>query len=442
MAADVKQQSLFVALQQRNVGTIVPQGFRNRVASYHSSHISLLDHPEIVSSHTSGMSLCMDKSEYRYLLSGGLDAVLSIYDLSPWGHERHDQQPHLHKAVAQSIRVPASSNRGHASSIVAAQWHPVDTGAFVSAAKDGTVLVWDTNSMRPVVKWNPMKTLSCLSLSTSLQRSESLMAIGSCHVDEPIVKLLDIRSGGASHSLLGHNKGITHIQWSPTCDVILLSGGMDGTIRVWDIRKSGSRACLAILNRDTPELNKSRQYRGDYSHLVMKKKTVKVGPNNYHLVEDTSISSHSGPISGLAFSEDGHNVVSTAQDAKLKVWDMRTNANWMPLHFHGHGGRSPIMASNPNVPILVQNYGRQSIAWVGLGNSIMGYDIHMGGMPIHHLQGHLDSITCLECLDHSFGFISGGMDGMILSWGRPFIHTCSDPTRSISSFGTRYRNSM
>ena len=422
MSVNVKQSSLFVALHQRDVGIIAPQGFRNRVASYHSSRISLLDQPEIASSHTSGMSLCMDKSEYRYLLSGGLDAVVSIYDLSPWGHEKNDQQPNLHKAVAQSVRVPASSDRGHASSIVAAQWHPVDTGAFVSAAKDGTVLVWDTNSMRPVVKWNPMKTLNCLSLSTSLHRSESLMAIGSCHIDEPMIKLLDIRSGAASHSLLGHNKGITHIQWSPTCDVIFLSGGMDGTIRVWDIRKSGSRACLAILNQDTRELNRSRRYRGDYSHLVIKKTSTKVGPNNYHTVEDNSISSHSGPISGLVFTEDGHYVVSTARDGKLKVWDMRTNAHWIPLDFQANGGRPPIVACNPNVPILVQNYGRQSIAWVGLGSSIMGYDIHMGGNPINHLQGHLDNITSLGSLDHSFGFISGGMDGMILSWGRPFMY--------------------
>ena len=416
--------SLPLLLKERELGMRTPIGFWSDIASFHSSRVALLEIPEIASPHKSGIpSLCMDRTEHRFLLAGGMDAIISIYDLSKWGkdeatHHYNINQRNLHKPVAQSLRVAFNSERGHASSIVAAQWHPVDTGAFLSGARDGAVLVWDTQAMTPVVKWKPMenKILSCLDLSRSLDRSLSLVAIGS--FDTTIVKLLDMRSGGASHSLLGHMRGITQLKWSPTCDVILMSGGLDGTIRLWDIRKSGSRACMAILNRNTHELNHSRRYQGDYAHL-RKKKTIMEGPNNYHSVENKTIVSHGGPISAMSFTPDGHFIISTGKDGKLQVWDLRTNANLIPLNFHSHGSQPPIQSSNKNVPLLVQNCGKQTIAWTGNGKTIYGFDVQLGGKPVRTIQGHLDSVTCLETMEpFSFDFMSGGMDGMILSWGR------------------------
>lgn len=408
-----RTRPLPLLLHDRALGKIAPCGFLRYLASCHASSVSLLDKPDIVSCHNSGIpSLCMDSTEHRFLLAGGLDGVISIYDLCRGDDDQR------HKAIAQSMRVPATSNRGHSSSIVAAQWYPTDTGAFCSAAKDGAVLVWDTHSMRPVVKWNPIQSISCSALSKSLGRSESLVAIGSSSVEERQVQLLDIRSGGASHSLWGHTHGITQIQWSPTCDVVFMSGSMDGSIRLWDIRKSGSRAALAVLNRDTRELPRSRRYRGDYSHLVSK---AQAAPN-YHANEN-SIMSHGGPITSISFTPDGHYVVSTGRDAKLQVWDLRTNAHLMPLQFQGdHGPPISTIAtnsSNHNLPLLVLQHGeKEAIAWVGYGRTILGYNVHMGGKPVFRLQGHLDDITSLECMGQSFGFISGGMDGMILLWGR------------------------
>jgi DNA excision repair protein ERCC-8 len=400
-------------LHDRALGKIAPCGFFSYLASCHASSVSLLDKPDIASCHKSGIpSLCMDSTEHRYLLAGGLDGVISIYDLLRGDDDQR------HKAIAQSMRMPATSNRGHSSSIVAAQWYRTDTGAFCSAAKDGTVLVWDTHSMRPVVKWNPIQSISCLALSQSSGRSESLVAIGSSAGEERRVQLLDIRSGGASHSLWGHTHGITRVQWSPTCDVVVMSGSMDGSIRLWDIRKSGSRAALAVLNRDTRELPTSRQYRGDYSHLVLKTQT---SPN--HHANDDPIMSHGGPISSMSFTPDGHYVVSTGRDAKLQVWDLRTNAHLMALQFQGDHG-PPIStnsgnSSNDNIPLLVLQHGeREAIAWMGYNRTILGYNVHMGGKPVFRLRGHLDNVTSLEPMGQAFGFISGGMDGMILLWGR------------------------
>ncbi len=34
--------------------------------------------------------------------------------------------------------------------VTSCQWYPVDSGVFVSGSTDGRLLVWDSNSLRPV----------------------------------------------------------------------------------------------------------------------------------------------------------------------------------------------------------------------------------------------------------------------------------------------------
>jgi len=94
--------------------------------------------------------------------------------------------------------------------------------------------------------------------------------------------------------------------------VILASGSRDGSIRLWDIRKSGSRACITVLNQEGREkvttTTTSCSYKADYSHLRIpdgkkqkkdnkkrklndqqqqKQKQLDGAPNNYHSNQNT-----------------------------------------------------------------------------------------------------------------------------------------------------------
>jgi WD40 repeat protein len=40
------------------------------------------------------------------------------------------------------------------------------------------------------------------------------------------------------------------ITWDPQHPFRLASGGDDGTVRLWDVRKAGSAACLGVLDRE------------------------------------------------------------------------------------------------------------------------------------------------------------------------------------------------
>lgn len=355
----------------------------------------------------------MDQTEGRFLLAGSADATLSIYDLSKWGREQQEvehKSRNLYKPIAQSLR--ATSNRqvnGHSSSVVKAEWYAFDTGAFVSAASNGSLLVWDTQAMQSVVQWQPFpSSISSMHLSKSSGRSESLLAVSS--KDDPMIKLVDLRSGAASHSLTGHTRGVTSVQWcGPTCDVVMASASLDGTVRLWDIRQAGSRATVTVLDREESSPLPLRPYRPDYRHLRTKTiaavatKTLRkqrMGPNSY---EDTDVMSHSGPVAAVSFTPDGHYLVSCGAK-QLQLWDLRSRGHLVTRKFSG--------AASPPLLVLGQH------VWMpNASTHIAAYPLMTGGLPTQVLDGHLGRVTALEYSSDTLQLLSGGTDGMILVWG-------------------------
>lgn len=394
-------------------GKLRSSAFRKDVAKRYGRNLRLQHEQQLVSTHRGRVtSLCMDHIEGRFFLSTGADAAISVFDLSKWGSDGYMNGTgapyNSFRPVAQAQRASGGRAGGHSASVVRAQWFSVDTGAFVSTSCDGCVFVWDTQIMKPAARWKPFPTIQCAHLSPSLGDSQSLLAIGS--VDESRFKLVDIRTGSASHSF---NSGPTTVlQWSPTCDVILASGGLDGTVRIWDIRKAGSGSAVTSLDRDNDTPMARRSFRPDYRHLRRRKKTA---PNNFRHVEMDSIRSHGNAISGLSFTRDGHFMVSAGRDGKLQLWDLRANGHLMPRQFHRRANQSAIPISQSKTPISIHQ--DTNMAWVGYGQSIVAYSLETGGEPREVLAGHLNDVSALESIHDNMEFLSGGADGMILTWG-------------------------
>ena len=246
--------------------------------------------------------------------------------------------------IAQSIRQPprsssirgggvgggegdgdpfASVPSGHTSRISYAQWYPTDAGIFLTASATssssggggGEVLLWDTAQMKPVLNVQPFRSdLSLLedvqtsgpitayvrggnsrnatndgsssSLSPSLSSSTPMLATAAWNLSP--IKLVDLNSpsGPAAFTLTGHVGGVTAIQWSPTNSNVLVSGGHDSTIRLWDIRKSGSRAMITTLNRErvvTSSTSTAAFFSSSFSYLDNEEGAysifVRSGPN-------------------------------------------------------------------------------------------------------------------------------------------------------------------
>jgi DNA excision repair protein ERCC-8 len=432
--------SIFSMVLNRQHGILYSSNaFGHQVSQkFSTGKFHLQKDPEIISPHRSGISSLSSSSE-RFLLAGSSDGTVSIYDITKWGCEEYIRQEsnngtlarrNAYHPIARSIKVTSLSQRnaleipaGHSSSITHVQWYPVDTGAFLTSASDGTILFWDTNAMEPVLRVTPFSS----SISTTqtggvvahLQTGgdHSLVAAGGWNL--PTIKLVDLRSGASSHELSGHALGLSCVKWSPTHPTVLASGSRDGSIRLWDIRKSGSRACLAILDRDSyPSSHGIQHYQADYAHLRTKnrKRQRELAPNYYHHLEQSvgGSCSHTGPVTGLEFSPSGHSLASTGGiKGELLAWDLRT-ASIKELRFIAPGGRE---ACTPRQRSAAIQYCGKDKLWVGYNHMLLQFDMEEeGGPPKQLLRGHLATVNCIT-LHGTTTLLSGSKDGMILSWG-------------------------
>jgi len=467
-----KKQTLCSLVVNRHHGPQSPMAFAKSVNQSFDAK-ELLTDPEIISPHQSSINcLAVDRANGRFLLAGSADGTVSIWDLTKWGSEHHIRQGTNNNTlarksafhpIARSIKVTAPRNYdipgGHSSSVAHVQWYPVDSGAFLSSASDGTLLFWDTNQMQPVLRVNPFDDDAGGGGIAHLQTGgdHSLIASGSWNDDA--IKLVDIRSGAHSHELSGHRDGISALRWSPNMPVVLASGSKDGTVRLWDIRKSGSRACITVCNREVTAVSSfkpNRPYKADYSHLreskpkeksssltkIKKRKraSASLAPNYYQHLQSDYILSHSiGHVSALQFFPNGHYLASIGGiDGDLCLWDLRTAGcpQRQIVKFVAPGGTrastgrlrkapmaittGPLYYNNSSSSSSSSQEGTRTATsiWVAKNHNILGFGME-GGSPQQVLKGHLNMITCIETWEPGRRLVTGSRDGMILCWGKP-----------------------
>ncbi|KAK3252440.1 hypothetical protein CYMTET_38262 [Cymbomonas tetramitiformis] len=187
--------------------------------------------------HKAGInSLDLELVENRYLLAASADGTIAAYDVS---------LPSKCGAMQQHNSV-FSKERCHRFSISSIRWYPVDTGMFVTGSVDQTVKVWDSNMLEEVSVFPCPGHVHAVAMSR--------MATGHCLIatasSDPQVRLIDLLTGGFTHTLTGHRDSVWAVQWSATCEWTLFTGGCDGAIRVWDVRRAGT---LMVLDQHNAE---------------------------------------------------------------------------------------------------------------------------------------------------------------------------------------------
>ncbi len=353
----------------------------------------------------------------------------------------------------------------------------IDSGCFLSSDCCGQFILWDTNSFTPVTvlslskrgmepysyssgvsssRWNAVSVPSHSSISsfdlpknstthmqiavgTTQMNNESSMSLA----DDRAVYLCDLKSGSTTQQLIGHgsgisSSGISSVQWSPVNEFILVSGGADGCIKLWDVRRSGSAACLTTLDQEM-KLNSDRLLEYEQRKQngmvitngnVIRKKRRKllneqkaVGPGNYSVVQCSAhIQSHSGPVASLSFTPDGEYIVSASPSDGLHLWHIQKGYRFGILEttkFLGPNSiRHPLRKKQRKVPLQITQPGSNSTGTVWIGTDLLlGFDIHGIGIPDQVLSGHIGEVTSIASQDQSMKLFTGGSDGMILSWG-------------------------
>ncbi|TMW86953.1 hypothetical protein EJD97_020664 [Solanum chilense] len=419
----------------REFGKLRPNLFSNRIKSARIASIQLSNYKEIISPHRGSVnSLQVDLTEGRYLLSSASDASVAVYDVQRATDYDESGLIAKHKHI---LLVDKQHEQGHKYAISTANWYPIDTGLFITGSYDHYVNVWDTNTTQVVVNFKmPGKVYN--TAMSPVATSHMLIAAGTEDVQ---VRLCDISSGAFAHTLSGHRDGVMSVEWSASSEWVLITGGCDGAIRFWDIRRAG---CFLVLDQSHNQLGRrpslltrstaskgstlkpssggpnssakgrpSQKKMGNSAsikHSAIARQVRGFGKQRLHpgmLSSQDRATAHYGAVNGLKVTNDGMYLLSAGSDSRLRLWDIDTGCNTL-VNFE----TSRLQATKATQLAISHD---STLVFVPCMSTTKAFDL-WSGKKMMDLRGHYENVNC--CLYNSLDqeLFTGGNDRKILVW--------------------------
>ena len=234
------------------------------------------------------------------MLSGGAESSILLWDLESSGNT-------LKRFTYKPAVKASKSASSHRFGITHLSFYPFDSLAFLSTSYDHTLKIYATETLSPSASFD----LNSVAYSHALSPIADHLLVA-CATQHPAVRLVDLRSGASAHSLVGHQGAVLSVAWSPVDEYVLASGGSDGTVRLWDVRRSAGS--LGVL-----DLEDSVGIGGED------------GLGKLARPRDRGIA-HVGACNGVVWTDDGKYLVTAGHDERVRVWDVGVGANAL-AHF-------------------------------------------------------------------------------------------------------------
>uniref|UniRef100_A0A8D0E0E8 DNA excision repair protein ERCC-8 n=1 Tax=Salvator merianae TaxID=96440 RepID=A0A8D0E0E8_SALMN len=340
-------------ISARQTGLDEPLRLRRAESTRRVLNLELNKDKDFERIHGSGVNtLDIEPVESRYMLSGGSDGVIVLYDL-----ENTSRKPcYTCKAVCS---VGRNHPDVHKFSVETVQWYPHDTGMFTSSSFDKTLKIWDTNTLQPADVFNFEGTVYSHHMSP-VATKHCLIAVGT---KSPKVQLCDLKSGSCSHILQGHKQEILAISWSPRHEYILASASADSRVKLWDVRRAS--ACLITLDQHNGEKSKASS--------------------------EAANTAHNGRVNGLCFTSDGLHLLTVGTDDRMRLWNSSNGENTLVNY------GKVCNESRKGLKFTVSSDCSPDFVFVPYSSTVAIYTIYSGDL-ITVLRGHYSSVDC--CVFH------------------------------------------
>jgi DNA excision repair protein ERCC-8 len=252
-----------------------------------------------IPAHVAGVNaLTIDRFEGRYLLSGGADSSIAIWDLEAATTSTESGETHL------PLSAVNKTAKEHKLGITQVAFYPFDSLAFLTSSYDHTVKIYSSETLQASASFD----LDAVVYNMALSPIASHLLVA-CATQGPNVRLVDLRSGATAHSLAGHAGAVLATAWSPVAEHLLASGATDGSVRFWDIRRSvGALGALDLED----SVGRPAAPAHSYSRAAAARANAQA---------------HRGPVNGLVWTEDARHLVTAGHDQRIRVWDTATHAN-------------------------------------------------------------------------------------------------------------------
>lgn len=201
-------------------------------------------------------------------------------------------------------------------------------------------------------------------------------------------------------ALTKHTDEITCVAISSNED-ILISGSKDNSLKVWNI-ESGS--CLCTLKGHTAPVC-----------------AIDISPNNRYVISgsyDNSIrlweletgrciydmEGHEHWVEHVKFTPDGRRVISGSRDTNLRIWARKNGHRLYTLSNH-----TDLISTLKITP------DNQYIVSASHDRSIRIWELE-SGQCLHNLERHTEHVKCIDCLPNKPFIVSGGWDSVLHLW--------------------------
>lgn len=229
------------------------------------------------------------------MLSGGAESSIILWDLVS---AENTLNRCIYKPAAKASKAPSAHKYG----ITHLSFYPFDSLAFLSTSYDHTLKIYATETLALSASFD----LNSVVYSHALSPIADHLLVA-CATQHPAVRLVDLRSGASAHSLVGHHGAVLSVAWSPHDEYILASGGSEGTVKLWDIRRSAGS--LGVLDMDDSVGIGGEDGKGKNARSRNQGKA------------------HIGACNGVVWTEDGRHLVTVGHDERVRVWDVGVGAN-------------------------------------------------------------------------------------------------------------------
>ncbi|GAA6064056.1 hypothetical protein JCM10212_006792 [Sporobolomyces blumeae] len=274
----------------------------------------------VVSPHADGISRLTFSPDGRYLYTAGAEGFARIFDARTKGP--NDVDPLLCDYHEDAVLSLTASN-----------------DLWCSSSEAGQVVVFKAGSKNLE---DGFKLLTRFSFPARSVRFDPKGKRIACTADDVIVKVVDVEDPTKVQLLTGHKQPVREASWSPSGSMITTSS-TDGQVRVWKLDGGTEATCLQVLDglvkADDPESEYSIEAiwhpSGDFFAVPGLANTIEI-VKNARWQERKSLNGHSGPVSTLAFSQNGKYMVSAGKDEQILIWSVdKMEVVAKTTHTHG-----------------------------------------------------------------------------------------------------------